>query len=516
MPPITSAVRRALAAAAFAGTALLTSASAYAAAITVVAAPPSAYSPSGATAGQWHFDESTGTVAADYSGALNTAFLTCLTASCVSTPTFVAGPAGLGSAVNFSGLSGSLVRVPDTVFYSNLLTVSAWVKPATLAQPDGAGIVVRGDGGAENFALDVSGGLYRFRLAPGSVVSSTNSIAVGTWTHLIGVHNTIAGTATLYVNGQPAATIAGVPARTITTHIISIGNRQSGSTTYDLGFLGAIDAVRVQPFALTAAQALAEYEGSFVSTVTPPSPNNVISIGLAPNAFGAPANISVTIDPFTTPITITPAILNAGLTVLPSGFMLVPNSIVEIVPYVAAVPFTQALGSSATVSMPYNDVNGDNILDGVSPPLAASALRVYTLNTTVNRWELLPSYIDPVARRVTTFTPHFSVFGLFAPATFGAALSQARVYPIPWKPGSGGRFDAPGLIFDRLPATGTVRILSLAGERLREFTFDGSAAGVYSWDGRTDDGRRAANGVYFARITGADGSEALVKFAIER
>jgi len=488
------------------------------AAITIVSAPPSAYSPAFASAGYWHFDASTGTIAVDSSGNGDTGAILCTGAGCISTPTWVSGPAGLGSALSFSGVAGSLVRIPDTAnfAFTNNLTVSAWVNPATVSQSNGAGIVVRGDGGAETFALDVSGGLYRFTATPAKIVSSVSPIQAGTWTHVLGVHDSVAGTATLYINGQFASTVGAVPLRSGVGHEISVGNRQSAAASYDRGFIGSIDAVRVQNKALTAAEALAEYQGSFVSTVTPGGVNSVVSIGLAPNAFGAPADISVTIDPFSTPITITPAILNAGLTVVPSGFMLVPNSIVEIVPYVAAAPFTQPLGSSASVSMPYTDVNGDNILDGVSPPLAASAIKVYTLNTTVNRWELLPTYIDPVARRVTAFTPHFSVFGLFAPSTFGAALSQARVYPIPWKPGSGGRFDAPALIFDRLPAAGTVRILSLAGERLREFTFDGAAAGTITWDGRTDEGRRAANGVYFARITGADGFEALVKFAIER
>jgi hypothetical protein len=513
MTPLTRIARSFLAAAA-----VLLAAPAFAATgITIVAAPSSAYSPASASAGYWHFDESTGTAAADSSGNGDTGALVCTGAGCISTPTWVSGPAGLGSALSFSGVAGSLVRVPDTgsFAFTDNLTVSAWVNPATISQPNGAGIIVRGNGGAETFALDVSGGLYRFTATPAKIVSSTNSIASGVWIHVMGVHDSAAGTATLYINGRQASTVAGVPLRSGVGHEISIGNRQSAAASYDRGFIGSIDAVRVQHKALTAGEALAEFEGAFVSTVAAAAPNDVIHLGLAPNAFGAPANISVSVDPFTFPITITPTILNAGLTVVPSGFMLVPNSIVEVVPYVAGVPFTGTLGSSASVSKPYNDVNGDNIIDGVSPPLAASAIKVYTLNTTVNRWELLPSYIDPAARRVTAFTPHFSVFGLFAPATFGAALSQARVYPIPWKPGSGGRFDAPVLTFDRLPATGTVRIINLAGERLREFSFDGSAAGTFAWDGRTETGRRAANGVYFARITGG-GSEALVKFAIER
>lgn len=485
--------------------------------VTSVLAPPSAYVPPGGSVGQWHFDESTGTSAADSSGFTNPALLTCVTALCTSTPTFIAGPAGLGAAASFSGLAGSLARVPDAAQYAftGSMTVSAWVNPSSLFQPNGAGIVVRGSATAENFALDVSSGLYRFSPKPGFIAASTKTVSAGTWIHLIGSYDASVGSATLYVNGRPASTVLAVPVRTAANHDITIGNRQSGVTAYDRGFLGGIDAVRVQSRALNAAEALAEFEGSYVSTVTPPSPNNGIMIGLAPNAFGAPATISVSVDPLAHPITVTAAVLNEGLTVIPTGFTLVPNSLIEIVPIVSGTPFTQTLGSSASVSMPYVDANGDNIIDGSNPPLAASAIKVYTLNTTVNRWELLPTYVDPTTRRVTFFTPHFSVFAMFAPLTIGTSLAQVRVYPVPWKPGSNGRFDAAGVTFDRLPASGVVRILSLAGERVREFAFDGSSAGSVVWNGVTDGGQRAASGVYFARITGG-GGESIVKFAIER
>ncbi len=489
-------------------------------AITIVLAPPSAYVPPNGSVGQWHFDAGSGTSAVDSSVFGNTAYLTCVTASCISTPTFAAGPTGLGTAASFSGLANGFVRVPDKAQYAfvDKITVSAWVYPDTSAQPNGAGIVVRGSGTAENFALEVSGGLWRFLPKPGFVAASTNSITVGTWTHLIGVYDSVAGTSTLYVNGRPASTVLAVPARTAANHDISIGNRQSGLLTgYDKGFLGRIDSVRVQQRALSSAEALAEYEGSFVSTITPPSPNNTVLIGLAPNAFGAPATLFVSVDPMVHPISITPAVLNAGLTVIPTGYTIIPNSIVEIVPIVGGTPFTQTLGSSASISMPYADANGDSLVDGTNPPLPVSRIQVYTLNTAINRWEALQTFIDPGSKRVVVFTPHFSVFAMFSQATVGTSLNSVRVYPVPWRPNSRGKFDAAGVTFDRLPASGIVRILNLAGERVREFTFEGASAGAVTWNGLNDSGVRVASGVYFARITSStDGAASLVKFAIER
>lgn len=489
-------------------------------AITIVLAPPSAYVPPNGSVGQWHFDAGSGTSAIDSSVFGNTAYLTCVAASCISTPTFAAGPTGLGTAASFSGLANGMVRVPDKAQYAfvDKLTVSAWVYPDTSAQPNGAGIVVRGSGTAENFALEVSGGLWRFLPKPGFVTASAAPITVGAWTHLVGVYDSVNSIATLYVNGLPASTVAGVPARTAANHDITIGNRQSTLVSgYDKGFLGRIDSVRVQNRALSSAEALAEYQGSFVSTITPPSPNNTVLIGLAPNAFGAPATLFVSVDPMVHPISITPAALNAGLTVIPTGYTLIPNSIVEIVPIVGGTPFTQTLGSSASISMPYSDANGDSLIDGTSPPLPVSRIQVHTLNTSINRWEALQTFIDQGSKRVTVFTPHFSVFAMFSLSTVGTSLNAVRVYPVPWRPGSRGKFDAAGITFDRLPASGIIRVLNLAGERVREFTFEGASAGAVTWNGFNDSGVRVASGVYFARITSAtDGAASLVKFAIER
>lgn len=487
--------------------------------ITNVLAPPSAYVPPNGAVGQWQFDESSGTTAADGSGFGNAGTLTCVSASCTSTPTWTTGPAGLGSAVQFSGLANSFVRVPDKAQYNfnNSITVSAWVYPDTTAQPNGAGIVVRGSGTFENFGLDVNAGLWRWRPgSTGAITTSAAAITANAWTHLIGSYDSLTGGTTLYVNGVAAATATSPLARTAANHDVTIGNRQSASASYDRGFLGRIDAVRIQNRAMTPAEALSEYQGAFVATVTAPAPNNQVLIALAPNAFGAPATLFVSVDPLNHPVSITADVLNAGLAAPPTGVTLVPNSIVEIVPIVSGSPFTQTLGSTASVSIPYRDSDGDNIIDGTNPPLPATGIKVFTLNTTVNRWEQLPAFVDTANKRVTAFTPHFSVFALFSPASVGVALSQVRVYPVPWRPDAGGRFGASGVTFDNLPTSGVIRIVTLAGERVREIPFDGAAAGTVVWDGRTDHGRRCASGVYWARVTSSTGASSLVKLAVER
>lgn len=487
--------------------------------ITNNAAPPSPYVPINGLVGQWHFDVNSGTTTPDTSGVGNAAAPACLSAGCVSTPTYVAGPANLGGAVTFGGLVGSLVRVPDHAAYNFAadLTVVAWVRPDSVSQPNGAGLVVRGDGGAEDFALEISGGLYRFLAKPGFVASSTNTIQAGVWTHLVAVYDDAAtGSATLYVNGQPANAVTGVGARNNFAHLISIGNRQSGATLYDRGFLGRIDGVRVFSRAMTAGEALSEFNGNFASTITPITPNAGIQVGLPPNGFGAPAIVYVSADPANHPIRISPAQLAAGLAATPTGYVLVPNTVVEVVPMVGGSAYTQSLGSSATITIPYADADGDDVVDSSDPPLAASRILAFTLNTMVNRWEPLPTYVNRSGKHGLLWTPHFSVFALFAPAVIGSDLSQVRVYPVPWKPGSGGRFDASGVTFDRLPVSGKIAIHAITGEKVADIPFSGAAAGVVVWDGRNDGGRRTASGVYFARVTSDDGARTLLRFAIER
>lgn len=487
--------------------------------ITQNAAGGTPYAFGNGLAGMWHFDESTGTTVADLSGNGNPAAMTCLTAACVSTPTFAAGPAGLGAAASFSGLSHGLARVPDAAAFNfgGDVTVVAWAYPTTVAQPNGAGLVVRGDGGAESWALEVSASRFRFMPKPGFVAIASTTLPANAWTHLVGAYDTGTGFASLYVNGQLSNTVAVTPPRNNIAHDISIGNRQSAAASYDRGFIGRVDGVRLFSRAYSAGEALAEYSGNFVSTVSVSPPNDRVQVGIPPAAFSAAVVVYVSANPAAAPIRITPAALDAGLTSPPSGLSLVPNSVVEIVPVVGGQPFTADLGSSATVSIAYSDSNNDNIIDGSAPPLPASALRMFTLNTTVNRWEELPTFLDPTNKRAVGVTPHFSVFALFAPTTIGTSLSGVRAYPVPWKPGSGGAFDGPGIVFDRLPTEGSVVILSGSGEKVGGFSFYGANAGRAVWDGRNEGGRRVASGVYYARVRSAlDDATVLIKLAIER
>ncbi len=112
-----------------------------------------------------------------------------------------------------------------------------------------------------------------------------------------------------------------------------------------------------------------------------------------------------------------------------------------------------------------------------------------------------------------TATSHFSIGG----AT--ADLGQVRVYPIPYRPGSGnpdlGGGDT-GIFFDQLPATAsTINIYTVSGQKVTSFDAS-SASGKINWDARNGDGRDVASGLYLAVISSPSSKPVTKKILIIR
>lgn len=500
-------------------------------AIASTTSAPSPYVPASGTLGLWHFDEGVSTRAADSSGTGNHGEIYCGT-GCSFTPTFTAGRTGMGTALSFQRLPNGLVRVGHNAGLAGTgsMSVEAWVKPD--ANIDGAGIVAKGSGTKESFGLDVSGGKWRFfvRGAGGFVgptpsqpyqVISTQSLRAGLWTHLAGVYDAAAPSLKLYVDGVLSSATAVAPnARDIDAHELSIGSRQSASGIYDLSFSGLIDEVHLLGRVLASTETVSDFSSSAPTYVS--SADASVRILLPPAAFSSQAVLLLSGDPVGSPIRIQPQIVRDALASPPTGQTLLSGSVVEVVASVGGIPFEGVLGASATISIPYSDSDDNTLVDGISPPIQASRLTMYTLNPSVVRWEPLPSSVDTQAKRVTGLTPHFSVFAVFGPSGVLPDVSNVRVYPTPWKPGSGGQFDSAsfngktGLVIDNLPASGIVRIFTLSGESVVELPFSAPDVGTIVWDGRNRGGRSAASGVYFAYVKADGGGKAVVKFAIER
>lgn len=90
-----------------------------------------------------------------------------------------------------------------------------------------------------------------------------------------------------------------------------------------------------------------------------------------------------------------------------------------------------------------------------------------------------------------------------AAAPAGAALNlvDARVFPVPWKPGSGDpALDVPAVTIDRLAPNTEVTIFTVRGQRVWKGV--SNAAGVLLWKGLNDAGRMVGSGTYVAVLSG--------------
>jgi hypothetical protein len=173
-------------------------------------------------------------------------------------------------------------------------------------------------------------------------------------------------------------------------------------------------------------------------------------------------------------------------------------------------------GQTAVVALLFPDADNNGIVDGTN--IRASRLEMYSAQSAAGPWQrALSSVVDLAAKKVTGRTTHFSFFALFSP--LAANISLARAYPVPWKPGSGGRFDsalgADGIVFDNLAANTEIRIFTITGQLVRQLTVTAADLGFKLWDGRNSGGVEVVSGVYLAHVKSGS-SVKLIKIAVER
>jgi Concanavalin A-like lectin/glucanases superfamily/Immunoglobulin I-set domain len=234
------------------------------------------------TRAYWKFDETTGLTAADFSGNGNTGNLINFLGD---DSQWLAGRVNGG--LNFNAVYLNYVSIPDAASLnftnSQALSLTAWVKgPA--AQINNAGIIAKGYGGSEQYALDINGGSYRFyvRGANGTSVNAQSAVGPnGRWQLLVATFDASTGLLNLYVNGQLAASSVGPNSLLYNTHEVSIGAREQGAATgYNWLFNGEIDDVRLYAHALQPSEVQSLY--SAAPTLAPvfytqPQDTNVFS-----------------------------------------------------------------------------------------------------------------------------------------------------------------------------------------------------------------------------------------------
>jgi hypothetical protein len=176
-------------------------------------------------------------------------------------------------------------------------SIEAWVNGPL--QTADAGIITKGTGGGgEQFNLDTGGSnpahafrfFYRDAAGAAHVAGGTKPLD-GNWHHVVGVCNQAGGSAILYVDGIPAATVA-APALSgalATPSPVSIGARKfTSESDYNLQFTGVIDDVAIYNYALSPGQVLSHYYAAQYPPV----------ITLQPTNLTVPENVSVTFNTF--------------------------------------------------------------------------------------------------------------------------------------------------------------------------------------------------------------------------
>jgi hypothetical protein len=189
------------------------------------------------------------------------------------------GPDSHVANINGNGTSGGINFLGHVNF-----TVEAWVNGQP-GQGDEASIIAKGIGSSgttatEQFALDVSGGVYRFfgRLGLAAGYSAVaQSGPDGTWQHIVGVYddqNALGGGTNMYifVNGVQegsGATRGGSGVRN-STDPISIGSKRLGNDpSYNGTFNGTVDEVAIYPYALSSAQIVDHYTDAYGTALKP-------------------------------------------------------------------------------------------------------------------------------------------------------------------------------------------------------------------------------------------------------
>jgi hypothetical protein len=237
---------------------------------------------------------------------------------------------------------------------------------------------------------------------------------------------------------------------------------------------------------------------------------NDTTITLAPAAMGS-GRLYVSADPVASPLKVDPALITSANA---PGLVLIPGSVREVLAFSNTGPFTSGFNSLVTLAINYPDQNTDGIVDNVV--IRVQTLRLMTLNETDRTWQAISgSSVDTTNRRVKAPVGHFSIYALFGSAA-APNLSDAKIYPSPWKQGSGGLFDATALTISALTENGTIRIYSLDASLVKEFTYDTARAGVVQWDGRNSGGALVVSGVYLIKIESSAGEKKVFKVGVER
>ncbi|MFH1282256.1 MAG: T9SS type A sorting domain-containing protein, partial [bacterium] len=168
----------------------------------------------------------------------------------------------------------------------------------------------------------------------------------------------------------------------------------------------------------------------------------------------------------------------------------------------------------ATIKLSY-DKDKDGRVNNIFPVVQEDKLQLYQFKN--NEWHQLITTVDVNQLLISAPVEELNSSTIFAIGVIrapAASLEETIIYPNPYLPRSGGKFDSPGIVFEKLPVSSRIKIYNILGDLIIEME-ETDADGILIWDGKNDSGDNAASGVYFAYIEAAGGNK-IFKLAIER
>ncbi|OGS18314.1 MAG: hypothetical protein A2219_00415 [Elusimicrobia bacterium RIFOXYA2_FULL_50_26] len=151
-----------------------------------------------------------------------------------------------------------------------------------------------------------------------------------------------------------------------------------------------------------------------------------------------------------------------------------------------------------TATVTYSDSYVSNVEE--------SMLAMFRYDDAGATWFWVPSTPYPGENKVVATIKHLSLFGIFQ-SSVRQNLNDVFVYPTPYRPGSGTKYDntssGEGVVFGGLTPRARINIYTIAGELVDSIEeIDGD--GLLLWNTRNMGGSKAASGVYIYRVTNTD------------
>ncbi len=189
--------------------------------------------------------------------------------------------------------------------------------------------------------------------------------------------------------------------------------------------------------------------------------------------------------------------------------ILMEDSIVDLKYYDIGGSTVSVFNKPMTLTLAYPDTDNNEIIDNTAPPVRAEGLRILNFDEASQEWvQVSPEYaLDKAAKTVSVQINHFSMFALVSVIAPSSDLDNVKVFPNPYKPGSGGEFDrtsyGAGIVFKDLTAKADINIFNIAGELVAEFS-EADGDGLVVWNAQNNSGEKVASGVYIYYIVNPD------------